>query len=262
MQTFQIALETTGRSGSLAVLDREMVVWKRHLPTGQRAAAGLAVELKRAIDYCEQRSLAPQWISVANGPGSFTGLRIAITTAKSLAYAWGIPIVPVISTQAIAAALIQERVCDHDQNAPQLSDGEPIPKDPPAKRVLVALNAFRGQVFVGDYRVRQILDGDACLEDVEVISQLEWEDRLKTQGDHTWVTGDAAVFPPSDADRNLVRSEGDAVGVGLVAWRKMAAYQLADPETHSVCPTVDAFLLTANYLKRSAAEEKVEEKAE
>lgn len=43
-------------------------------------------------------------IAVAQGPGSYTGLRVAVATAKTLAYTLNIDLVGVSSLYALAAA--------------------------------------------------------------------------------------------------------------------------------------------------------------
>ena len=48
----------------------------------------------------------PDVVAVACGPGSFTGLRIGISTAKGLAFARDLPCVPVHTTEALAHRLI------------------------------------------------------------------------------------------------------------------------------------------------------------
>lgn len=45
------------------------------------------------------------WIAVSSGPGSFTGLRIGMSTAKGLAFGTSVPIVPVPTFEATALQL-------------------------------------------------------------------------------------------------------------------------------------------------------------
>jgi tRNA threonylcarbamoyladenosine biosynthesis protein TsaB len=68
-------------------------------------------------------------IAVGVGPGTFTGLRIGIATARALAHARGIPLVGVSTLQSLA-------VC---------AGGEA----PPGDALLAVLDARRGEAFAG-----------------------------------------------------------------------------------------------------------------
>lgn len=104
-----IAIETSGRSGSITLGHTDDILDTAELPHKRRHN----VELLPTIDMlCKKHGVAPDMIGqayVSLGPGSFTGLRVGITTAKMLALAsgvevFGIPTLDVLAQNAPAEA--------------------------------------------------------------------------------------------------------------------------------------------------------------
>ncbi len=122
-----LALDTSTNLGTVAVtadgeLRAELAarVEARH---GESLLALIGDALARGRVAKEQLDL----IAVGVGPGSFTGTRVGVATAKGLALALARPIVGVVSLRAIAAGA-------------------------PAERVAVLADAHKGEVFVAAYR--------------------------------------------------------------------------------------------------------------
>jgi len=61
----------------------------------------LAGMVKEVLDDARER---PERIVVGTGPATFTGLRVGLVTARTLGFAWGVPIEGVCSLDAIGAA--------------------------------------------------------------------------------------------------------------------------------------------------------------
>jgi tRNA threonylcarbamoyladenosine biosynthesis protein TsaB len=55
-------------------------------------------------------------VAISAGPGSYTGLRIGVSTAKGLCYALDIPLIAVETLEAMAFGLIESGRCPSDQN--------------------------------------------------------------------------------------------------------------------------------------------------
>jgi tRNA threonylcarbamoyladenosine biosynthesis protein TsaB len=129
-----LAIDTSGATGwvALAALSQETeaVTCLHQVELGVRAsAAQLMPAILQLLQQAELALAALRAIVVVHGPGSFTGLRVALSTAKGLAHASGVPLAEV-SRLAVLAALSQSPEC------------------------LALLDAGRGELYAGEYRDR------------------------------------------------------------------------------------------------------------
>src|SRR5258706_1985314 len=123
-----LAIETSGRVGSVAILEDGRVIAEDQFPHGLQNAAQMIPRIDR---LCRDRGWGPgnfQELYISVGPGAFTGLRIGGTFAKTLAFVTGARGVAVPSVRVLA------------RNAP-----------PEADNLLIVLDAKRDQVFTARF---------------------------------------------------------------------------------------------------------------
>lgn len=123
-----IAIETSGRVGSVAVFDGDSVVDVGVVEHGFAHASGLLPMIDTLLHRFGWTPVDLQHVYVSVGPGSFTGLRIGITLAKTIALATGAKLLAVPSVDVLV------------QNAPAT-----------ASEVLIVLDAKRDQIFTARY---------------------------------------------------------------------------------------------------------------
>ncbi len=82
-------------------------------------------------------------LAVTNGPGSFTGTRIAVAAARALALASSLEVV-VVSSLAVMASQAAEHLSTHIENARKSA--------PEAAPLLIAVDARRGEVYVQQFK--------------------------------------------------------------------------------------------------------------
>lgn len=99
-----LGIETSGLAGSVALSRGEVVLGQRSLEqAGRRHAQTLVSQIAELL---KTHNFAPADLSavaVTQGPGSFTGLRVGIVCAKTLAYALQVPLILVDAFDVIAA---------------------------------------------------------------------------------------------------------------------------------------------------------------
>jgi tRNA threonylcarbamoyladenosine biosynthesis protein TsaB len=146
-------------------------------------------------------------VAVAEGPGSFTGLRIGIAAAKGFAIARGMKLVLVPTMQAMAERVARMTGCE--------------------MRVRFVLDARRGDVYTALYEISG--GGWSELEPAGTASLSTLADGLT---EDTAVAGDAqslAAFPASAHRLPPDLCTYDAVDIARVACRKLALGETADP---------------------------------
>ena len=100
-----LAIETSRPSGGIAVLDGERLIGEYVLDVQITHSERVMTAVDRLLVDARWRVPDLEGLAVSIGPGSFTGLRIGVGTAKGLAFALGIAIAPVPTLDALAAVL-------------------------------------------------------------------------------------------------------------------------------------------------------------
>ena len=97
-----LGIDTSAKVCSVAVLDTDKILFSETLSDGLTHSQTLLPLVKTALESACLSLSQLEGISVSCGPGSFTGLRIGISTVKGLAVADNIPCIPVSTLEALA----------------------------------------------------------------------------------------------------------------------------------------------------------------
>lgn len=124
-----LSIESATHSAAVALVDERRVLAERFLNREKNHSEQLLPQLDGLLIDCEIGPQDLDLIAVSIGPGSFTGLRIGLSTAKALAYGWDLPIQGVNTLDAMAYVLSGDAGC-----------------------VVPLVNARRGEAYCGFYQ--------------------------------------------------------------------------------------------------------------
>ncbi len=215
-----LAIETSARAGLVALADDEEVVSVQDGGRAGHLAEWLLPAVEQGLEEAGWRRAQLDLVVVGLGPGSFTGLRVGLATAKGLAVVLGVPLVGVDSLQVLAAA------------APE---GTLVAPMRASSRVAVEAGLYR--VLEGDRaEVRMAPTGGAVEQVLEALGRAAGGEPIAFLGEgarrHEAVI--RAVMPEAawlEPARDVPRA-GLLVRCGLRRWRQEGA---ADPLTLEPC---------------------------
>ena len=103
-----ICLETSTAVCSVALCDSSGVVALKESSENKSHASKLTVFIGDLLAQAGLRPAELEAVVVSKGPGSYTGLRIGVSTAKGIAYAAGIPLIGIETTRAMFYGITEE----------------------------------------------------------------------------------------------------------------------------------------------------------
>ncbi len=221
-----LTFETSAKAASVALFEGEKLLGESYQNTGLTHSQTLMVMAENLLKECGHTPQDVEAVAVAEGPGSFTGVRIGVAAAKGFAWGAEIPCYGVSTLEAMALGLgiWQGYVC-------------PV------------MDARRSQVYNALFYVNQgelrRVTGDRAIALADLKTELE------ALPEPIFLVGDGSVLTHNTLGTEIPRlvlppehkMHQRAVGVGLLALQKIAAGDSGDGNA-----------LVPNYLRLSQAE--------
>jgi tRNA threonylcarbamoyladenosine biosynthesis protein TsaB len=219
-----LALDTSTERGAIGLIARSGQVYVSSTESARHHGRDLIPRLAAILREAGASIRDVDALAVGLGPGSYTGLRVGLTAAKTLAYATGAALIGLDSLDAIA------------RNAPD-----------DAPRISVIADAQRGQVYVAEY-ARESHNRLLCTRSCQIEPLRVWLGRLEP--------GSLVLGPGLDSAR--IRSALPAAfDFPDSALNYPVGHRLVDlaRDTWSTGRRDDPWLLEPRYLRQSSAEE-------
>lgn len=155
-----IAIDTSLATGSVAACDGAALATRPLAPAGEHARL-LAAAITAVAAELGWTPADAELVAVVKGPGSFTGLRVGVATAKAIAWAGGARLLGISGFDLVAA--------ETDRLAGEVTGREPPP-------LALAYDAGRGEVFAA--LAEPMADGGRRLGPAAIVAADRWIDAL------------------------------------------------------------------------------------
>jgi tRNA threonylcarbamoyladenosine biosynthesis protein TsaB len=101
-----LLIESSTQICSTAISVDGKLVWNKENPELSSHSAILGVYVAEALEYIRANNLQLDAVSVSEGPGSYTGLRIGVSIAKGLCFGMNIPLIAIPTLKIMATHFV------------------------------------------------------------------------------------------------------------------------------------------------------------
>ncbi|HJV16452.1 MAG TPA: tRNA (adenosine(37)-N6)-threonylcarbamoyltransferase complex dimerization subunit type 1 TsaB [Bacillales bacterium] len=151
-----LAIDTSNNALGVALFDEDRVLGEYITNMKKNHSVRIMPAIHTLLKDCDRAPADLTRIVVAKGPGSYTGVRIGVTIAKTLAWALNIPLVGVSSLEILASGV------------GRYFNGYISP----------IFDARRGQVYTGLYQYEN--GSITTVEQDKLVMLADWAEKLKT----------------------------------------------------------------------------------
>ena len=227
-----LGIDTSTMAANIAVLEDDKLICEYSINTKKTHSQKLMPMIENMLKLSDIEVKDIDAIGICVGPGSFTGLRISMATAKAISHVNNIPIIGVNSLEILGTNM---DFCN--------------------RKICAILDAQRNQVYTNKY----ILDNNK-IKELEEISIVPIDDLLKDleESNEEWIILGEAVYKYKDkievipnitipsASNNITK----ASSLCMIARDKM----IENKDIHN------CYDINPMYIRKSQAEEQYEEK--
>lgn len=214
-----LAIDTSSSVCSTALLENENIIDENNLDNGRTHSENLMPLIEELLNRNNISLKEINLIAVTVGPGSFTGIRIGISTIKPMSEIYNIPIASVTSLETLAR------------------------NDESNKNKIVLIDARNNQVYAGVFNKEYDLLEEYMADDInEVVKTIK-------KYENSIIIGDAGILHKEFLKENIKnvefsnKNKQSSVSTGKIGYKKYINNDLKNADT--VLPT---------YLRKSQAE--------
>ncbi|MGC5328706.1 tRNA (adenosine(37)-N6)-threonylcarbamoyltransferase complex dimerization subunit type 1 TsaB [Brevibacillus sp. SYSU BS000544] len=225
-----LAIDTSNLVLSIALLDDLRVLGEWTTNLNKNHSIRMMDSISMLLDELDVEPGQLDAIAVAQGPGSYTGVRIGVSTAKTLAWSLSIPVVGVSSLQAVAMNALGY-------------EGPIIP----------LFDARRGQVYTGLFRSKEMTTVEAELPE-RIILLRDWLPMVIDQAE-----GKPILFVGDDVRlhrETIQEMVGEQARFAPVSFNHPRAAHIAIVGAERIAQAENVHELVPEYLQVAEAEAK------